>query len=97
MKSSIIRNCFAVCCISVVLAFTVAANASDIGPIVENACRKCHSPERVCLMLGVKTTEAWERTVKTMVARGAKVPEERIGEAAEYLADLGPGATAFCQ
>lgn len=79
------------------ILFTVAANAADIGTVVQDACRKCHSTKRICLMLGKKSAESWERTVQTMISKGAKVPVERKGEAAEYLADLSPGSEIFCR
>lgn len=92
-----IRLCFAAFVVTVICGASVAAGASDIATVVNSACIKCHSPKRVCLMLGVKSREAWQGTVRHMVAKGAKVPAERVDEAADYLAGLPRGAAPFCQ
>lgn len=79
-------------------ALTVAGptSASDIGESVKTNCTRCHSAKRICLNLGVKSKGAWVSTIEKMVAKGAKLPQEQVAAAADYLGDLKPGDGPPC-
>ena len=80
----------------IVMGTVVGGFASDIGPTIQQTCTKCHSPKRICLNLGVKSESAWNSTINKMVGKGAKLPKDRINEAASFLSTLEPGAPLLC-
>lgn len=96
MNSSKIQYCLAACACVVAFMFAAVAGASDIAEVTNKACTKCHSSKRICLNLGVKSGPAWKENVAKMVTKGAKIPKDRVEEAAMYLAGLEPGSTPLC-
>lgn len=79
------------------LFLVTMAGASDIGDTLKNTCSRCHSTKRICLNVGVKDASAWKSTVTRMVGKGAQLPTDQIGAAADYLSGLKPGTGSVCQ
>lgn len=72
------------------------ASASDIGEVVKTSCSSCHNTARVCAKLGQRDAETWKMTIMRMKANGARLPAERVDEAAAYLGGLEPGNSSLC-
>lgn len=97
MKFSKVQYWLAACVCLSMFSLAAVAGASDVSAVVQKACTKCHSSKRICLNLGVKSSDAWKTTVQNMVKKGAMIPSDSVEEAAMYLAKLDPGSAPICE
>lgn len=89
---------FALSACVVCMAFvTAAAMAQDASQIVAGACSKCHPAKKLCPGFGVKDKAAWEKTLNTMVAKGAAVAEKDKPAVVDWLASQQAGAKPICE
>ena len=78
------------------LASLVLADAGA-AKLAAARCSACHSTDRICAQLGVRSAEVWRQTVQRMVSNGASLTENEAQTVAEYLATAKPGAKPLCQ
>ncbi len=97
MRSGKLLGGLVACILVMLFALAGVGGASDMGETVKQACSRCHSTKRICLNVGVKSTEGWKSTVTKMVSKGAQIPADQIDAAADYLSGLAPGDGPLCQ
>lgn len=84
--------------LTVLILSSGAALAQDPHQtLVLNRCGACHNTTRICKNLGVKDGAAWEKTVATMVGKGAKLAPSEQQAVAAYLTTLPAGSKPVCQ
>jgi len=70
---------------------------NQCSTLLLNRCEVCHYLTRVCERLDKKSKRGWERTIRTMVRRGARLtPDEQL-ILAECLADPSPDVQDTCK
>lgn len=84
-------------CASLVLVVALSAQAESMMDKVKLVCTECHTTNRICLNLGVKTEEAWKDTIAVMIYEGASLSPEEANNFAKYLFSLKPNAEELCQ
>lgn len=94
MRSSLIAGLTSVCASALIL-FAVSASANSVETI-QQKCTVCHTANRICLNLGVKSEAGWKATVEMMVARGANLKPEQVDSTIKYLFTLKPGTNGLC-
>ena len=89
---------FASClCAALVMMVAFSAQAESMMEKVQQVCTECHTTNRICLNLGVKTEEAWQDTLAVMIYEGASLTPEEANSVAKYLFTLKPHAKGLCE
>ena len=65
--------------------------------LVQTQCSRCHTLERICTNLGVKSKDEWQVTVERMLGKGAALSPEEAAQAIDALTDLEAGNPAICR
>lgn len=91
---------FAFCCIAAILlggSFVAALHAGEetVG-VVQAACTRCHTTQRICSLLGVENANGWRAIVNRMVLHGAVLSPEQATQVGDYLGSL-DGSAPFCR
>ncbi len=60
-------------------------------------CQACHSKARICQSLEKKNKGAWQRTIKNMIRKGARLSEAEGASLADCLASAPTGADFVCK
>lgn len=84
------------------LALLVAAQASPAAAdtrcaeLINTRCDQCHYKTRVCQVLGTKSRWGWKRTMKRMLAYGARLTDDERDYLVDCLAAAPKGADYVC-
>lgn len=73
------------------------AQADNISSRIQTGCTTCHSLDRICKNLGVKSKEGWTTTVRRMLSRKPVLQGEDVALAIDYLATLPAGSPDICR
>ncbi|UZP68685.1 hypothetical protein N1030_06870 [Desulfovibrio mangrovi] len=76
---------------------TTTAQADGISTKIRTGCTTCHSLDRICKNLRVKSKEGWTTTVQRMLNRKPVLQGEDVGHAIDYLATLPAGSPDICR
>lgn len=73
-----------------------APEGADGEALVMRYCTSCHDTRLICKGLRAKGKDAWDRTVTTMMLKGAAIDSEQKAVIVDYLYQLPAGAKPVC-
>ena len=78
------------------ISSTIAEEKKIDSAFVTAKCSACHTIDKVCSKIGKKTDAEWEKIVKNMVERGAKLDDLEQKGVSDFIVKLPKEKNPLC-